>query len=351
MTRTLAAVYAPIGLQGGLTGALFREFAFTLAGAVIISGVVALTLSPMMSAKMLKPGLSEHGLAGRIERDFNRFKGLYGRLLNVTLDARPAVYLVWLLLSLAAIPMFIMSPAELAPKEDQGAIFSIVEAPASSTLELNSHFMRAADKIFQSIPETDFTFEITFPTSGFGGLIAKPWDERKRSVHEILTEVQQKMRAITGIRLLSITPSALPGGGDFPVEFIIASTAEHAQILDVARQLQLKAIESRMFAFPPIIDVKIDQPQSELVIDRDKVARSWSQSRAGWRGCVVDARGQLCQPFQHCRPQLQGYPADQAQRPPECRSAPGYLYQPGPRASLCRSVRWPRSAIQPLPAL
>ena len=272
MTVTLAAVYAPIGLQGGLTGALFREFAFTLAGAVLISGVVALTLSPVMCAKMLKPGLSEHGLAGRIERDFKTFRAFYGRLLNITLDARPAVYLVWLVLALAAIPMFIMSPAELAPLEDQGAIFSIIEAPASSTLELTTHFTAAADKIFQSIPENDFTFQITFPTGGFGGLIAKPWSERKRTVKQILVEIQQKMRAIPGIRVLSITPPALPGGGDFPVEFIIASTAEHAQILDIARQIQLKATESGMFAFPPLIDVKIDQPQSELVIDRDKVA-------------------------------------------------------------------------------
>ena len=272
MTVTLAAVYAPIGLQGGLTGALFREFAFTLAGAVIISGVVALTLSPVMCAKMLKPGLSEHGLAGRIERDFKTFKAFYGRLLNITLDARPAVYLVWLVLALAAIPMFIMSPAELAPLEDQGAVFSIIEAPASSTLELTAHFTAAADKIFQSIPENDFTFQITFPTGGFGGLITKPWSERKRTVKQILVEIQQKMRAIPGIRVLSITPPALPGGGDFPVEFIIASTAEHAQILDIARQIQLKAMQSGIFAFPPIIDVKIDQPQSELVIDRDKVA-------------------------------------------------------------------------------
>ncbi|MBN2107672.1 MAG: efflux RND transporter permease subunit [Deltaproteobacteria bacterium] len=272
MTVTLAAVYAPIGLQGGLTGALFREFAFTLAGAVIISGVVALTLSPMMAAKMLKPGLSEHGLAGRIERDFIRFKGLYGRLLNVTLDARPAVYLVWLVLSLCAVPMFIMAPAELAPKEDEGAIFSIVDAPANSSLELTSHFAKAADRIFQAVPETDFTFQITFPTGGFSGLIAKPWNERKRTAAQIFAEVQQKLRVIPGIRLLTVMPPPLPGGGEFPVEFVISSTAEPARILEIAQQLQLKAVESRMFAFPPLIDLKIDQPQSEILIDRDKVA-------------------------------------------------------------------------------
>jgi multidrug efflux pump len=210
MTLTLAAVYAPIGLQGGLTGSLFREFAFTLSGAVIISGVVALTLSPMMSAKMLKPGIEEHGLAKIIADYFKRLRTAYGRWLDVTLNARPTVYTVWIILSLLTIPMFIMSPAELAPLEDEGAIFSIIDAPANSALELTSHFTTAADKIFQSIPETDFTFQITFPSGGFGGLITKPWNERKRTTMQILPEVQQKLRAIPGIKILPITPPALP---------------------------------------------------------------------------------------------------------------------------------------------
>jgi len=272
MTLTLAAVYAPIGLQGGLTGALFREFAFTLSGAVIISGVVALTLSPMMSAKMLKPGIEEHGLAKIIAGYFKRLRAAYGRWLDVTLDARPAVYLVWIILSLLSIPMFIMAPAELAPIEDEGAIFSIVDAPANSSLELNRHFCNAADKIYRSLPETDFTFEIVFPSGGFGGLITKPWNERKRTTMQMLPEVQQKLRAIPGIKVLAITPPALPGGGEFPVEFIIASTAEPDQVLSFAKQLQQQAAQSGLFAFPPILDVKIDQPQSEIVIDRDKAA-------------------------------------------------------------------------------
>jgi len=272
MTVTLAAVYAPIGFQGGLTGALFREFAFTLSGAVIISGVVALTLSPMMSAKMLKPGIEEHGLAKKIADYFKRLRTAYGRWLDVTLNARPAVYTVWVILSLLTIPMFVMAPAELAPLEDEGAIFSIIDAPANSSLELTRHFSVAADKIYQRIPETDFTFEIVFPSSGFGGLITKPWSERKRTTMQILPEVQQKLRAIPGIKVLAITPPPLPGGGEFPVEFIIASTAELEQVLTLAQQIQLQATQSGMFAFPPLIDVKIDQPQSEIVINRDKVA-------------------------------------------------------------------------------
>ena len=272
MTITLAAVYAPIGLQGGLTGSLFREFAFTLAGAVTISGIVALTLSPMMSSKLLTPGMSDRGFAGKISRDFKRFTGFYGRLLDGTLNARPAVYTVWIVVSLMTIPMFRMSPRELAPAEDQGVIFGILDAAANSTLDLNSRYAAAVNDAYMSFPETKFTFQITRPNSGIAGMVVKPWDEREATVAQLLPRVQKKVGAIPAIRLFAVSPPALPGGGNFPVEFVLASTAEPAEILEFARQLQRKAMGSGMFAFPPIIDVKIDQPQSEIVIDREMVA-------------------------------------------------------------------------------
>src|SRR5512144_666429 len=272
MTITLAAVYLPIGLQGGLTGSLFREFAFTLAGAVTISGVVALTLSPVMSATLLKPGMEEHGLAGRISRAFKRLRDAYGRRLDATLRARPAVYTVWIVVSLLTIPMFIMSAKELAPMEDQGVIFGILDASANSTLDQTSRYAAAANRAFMSVPETNFTFQVTFPNSGSLGLVIKPWKERKRTVSQILPEVQQKLQKIPGIQMFPVAPPALPGGGQFPVEFILASTAETGEILEFAQKLQQKAMQSGMFAFPPLIDVKIDQPQTEFVIDRTKVA-------------------------------------------------------------------------------
>lgn len=272
MTITLAAVYAPIGLQGGLTGALFREFALTLAGAVTISGIVALTLSPVMSAKILKAGNENKGFSGKIARDFKKIQAFYRWLLDGTLNARPAVYMVWLALVVLTFPMFMMSAKELAPAEDQGVIFGILDGAANSTLDQNSLYAAAANDAFMSVPETDFTFQITFPNSGFGGMVLKPWEERGRSVFQIMPEVQQKLHAIPGIRMFPVTPPALPGGGQFPVEFIIASTAESDQILQFAQQIQAKAIASKMFAFPPLIDVKMDQSQSEIVIDRDKVA-------------------------------------------------------------------------------
>jgi multidrug efflux pump len=272
MTITLAAVYLPIGLQGGLTGSLFREFAFTLAGAVTISGIVAITLSPVMSAKLLKPGIVEHGLAGRISRDFKRLRNVYGRLIDITLNARPAVYTVWIVITVLTVPMFMMSAKELAPTEDQGVIFGILDASANSTLDQNRRYAAAVNQAFMSVPETDFTFQVTFPNSGFIGMVVKPWDERDRDIFRILPEVQQKLHGITGIQAFPVAPPALPGGGQFPVEFVLASTADTSQILRFAQQLQLKAMQSGMFAFPPLIDVKIDQPQSEFIIDRDKVA-------------------------------------------------------------------------------
>ncbi len=272
MTITLAAVYAPIGLQGGLTGTLFREFAFTLAGAVAISGVVALTLSPMMSSKLLKPGISERGLSGKIARDFVKIRAVYGRILDATLDTRPAVYTVWVVVSLLTIPMFKMSPRELAPVEDQGVIFGIIDASPNATLDQTRVYTEAVNRAYLSIPETQFTFQITRPTSGIAGMVVAPWEDRERTIYQILPEVKQKMQAIPAIRVLPILPPALPGGGQFPVEFVLASTAEPDRILAFARQLQAKAMQSGMFAFPPILDVHFDQPESEVVIDRDKVA-------------------------------------------------------------------------------
>ncbi len=272
MTITLAAVYLPIGLQGGLTGSLFREFAFTLAGAVFVSGIVALTISPAMSAKLLKPGFEERGLAGVITRGFNRLRDVYGAVLDKVLAARPAAYFVWAVIAFLCLPMFIMSPGELAPDEDQGVIFGIVEAPANGTLEETARYADAATRIFLDTPETAYTFQLTQPTSGFGGMVLKPWSERERTPKEILPDVAQQLSRLAGVNMFPVTPPALPGGGNFPVEFILASTAEPQQILEIARELQKKATASGMFAFPPIIDTKIDQPQAEIVLDRDKVA-------------------------------------------------------------------------------
>jgi multidrug efflux pump len=271
MTITLAAVYAPIGFQGGLTGSLFREFAFTLAGAVLISGFVALTLSPMMSSRLLK---AEH--EGRftrvIDRGFERIKRRYTRMLDGTLHMRPAVYGVWITLTLVTVPLYMFSPAELAPNEDQGAIFSAIDVPANATLEQLTPYTEQVNKVFSSVPEFNQSFQITFPGSGFGGALMKPWNERDRSIFPIQEDLSQRAYAITGVRAPIFLPPALPSAGFFPVEFVIASTESHEKLLELANQLVAEATKSGEFAFPPITDVRIDQAKTEIVIDREKVA-------------------------------------------------------------------------------
>ncbi|HJZ86362.1 MAG TPA: efflux RND transporter permease subunit [Polyangia bacterium] len=272
MTITLAAVYTPIAFQGGLTGALFKEFALTLAGAVTISGIVALTLSPVMSAHLLRAGHQTRGLSGLVNRTFERFRGWYLRKLDGVLASRGVIYGAWIVVGVLAFAMFSFSPKELAPAEDQGVVFGILNTPSNSTLDQVTPSTRAVQKDVAALPESQFTFQITTPVGGFWGVGLKPWDQRERTAFRVLPDVQRRVAAIPGIQTFAVLPPALPGGGNFPVEVVIASTAEPAEILGFAQQLQQKAAQSGMFAFPPQIDVKIDQPESQIEIDRDKAA-------------------------------------------------------------------------------
>src|SRR2546428_1749728 len=308
MTITLAAVYTPIAFQGGLTGSLFREFALTLAGAVTISGVVALTLSPVMSGYLLDRSIEEKGLAGLINRTFERFKAAYGRSLETTFAARGAIYLAWVLIGAAAVGMFMLAPKELAPTEDQGFFFGVVNTPANSTLDQVVQSTREINAQLSEIPETDFTFQITYPTGGFYGAVLKPWEERKRAVFKILPEVSMKVAAIPGVQTFVTVPSALPGGSNFPVEFLIASTAEPDEILQFAQQLQMKAAQSGMFAFPPLIDTKIDQPQSEIRIDRDKAAELGLNLQSVGQDLAAAVRGNFVNRFSVGGPAHQASP-------------------------------------------
>ncbi|GGB91351.1 acriflavine resistance protein B [Marinobacterium zhoushanense] len=283
MTITLAAVYTPIGLQGGLTGALFREFALTLAGAVTISGIVALTLSPMMAGHLLKSAESEeHGLTGRVNHFFDRLRDGYGALLQRILHARPVVYVVWIALSIMVVPMYMFSPKELAPLEDQSVMFGIINNAANASADQKVHFGKTAEQMFYNAPARELTFQILLAPSdpfaaalgigGFSGMVTKPWDERDKSVNQLIREMQGQLSTIPGLQIFVTQPPALPGGSNFPVEFVITSTDDPKQMLEYAQQLQMKAMESGLFYFPPEIDLKFDQPQSEIHIDHQKVA-------------------------------------------------------------------------------
>src|SRR5216117_2473919 len=228
----------------------------------------------MMSAHLLRAEHVDKGFTAIVNRTFDRFRDWYGAHLDRTLAARPAVYVVWGGISALAIIMALMIPSfaskELAPTEDQGVIFGIITAPANATIDDTIRYADAAGKVFHDIPDTRFTFQITFPDNGFGGMVLKPWGVRKTPTDTYLPEVQAKLGAIPGIQMFPIMPSALPGGDNF-LNFIIASTADPERILEFAKQIQLKAMQSGMFHFLDV-DTKIDQPQSEIVFDHDKVA-------------------------------------------------------------------------------
>ena len=270
MTITLAAVYAPVGIQGGLTGSLFREFAFTLAGAVIVSGVVALTLSPMMGARLLRAGDTERGFAGWINRRFESVRNGYTSALSATLRYRPVVLTLWLIVAALIVPFYMFSQRELAPAEDQGVVFSVIQAAPNSTIEQTSLFTKQVLDVYRSFPETASTFQLTSPTAGFGGMVTKPWSERTKTAQQLLTEATGPLSTIPGIRAIPLTPPPLPGGGDFPVDLVIASAAQPQQLEEIAGQLVQKAFASGLFIFADA-DLKFDQPQTEVVFDRDKL--------------------------------------------------------------------------------
>src|SRR2546428_1046956 len=225
MTITLAAVYTPIALQGGLTGALFREFALTLAGAVFISGIVALVLSPMMSANLLREEHVDSGFSGWVNRTFDRFRNWYGEHLDRTLRARPAVYVVWGGISLLAIFMFAaipkMATKELAPKEDQGVIFGIITAPANATIDDTIRYADASGKVFQDIPDTRFTFQITQPSGGFVRTAFHALGTRKTTKKKFLPGLQQKMGAVPRHSMFSFMAQTRPRRENFSLTFFI----------------------------------------------------------------------------------------------------------------------------------
>jgi multidrug efflux pump len=270
MTITLAAVYAPVGIQGGLTGALFREFAFTLAGAIIVSGVVALTLSPMLGAQLLRAEDSERGFGGWVNRRFERVRAMYLRALSSTLNYRPVMIGFWIIVSLLMVPFYMFSMRELAPPEDQGVVFSIVQAAPNATIDQTKLFSTKIHDVYRSMPETASIFQLTSPNGGFGGMVTKPWSQRTKTANQLMLESYGHLSQIAGIRVIPTTPPPLPGGGDFPVDLVIQSAAEPLQLADIANQLVMKAFKSGMFIYADA-DLKFDQPQARIVFDRDKL--------------------------------------------------------------------------------
>ena len=276
MTITLAAVYAPIGFVSGLTGTLFREFAFTLAGAVIVSGVIALTLSPMMCSKLLVAGGGQGRFAAFVERSFEALRVRYRRRLSRTLEFRAMTLLVLGAVVALAGLMYVTTPPELAPEEDQGVLFSMVKTPQYANLDYLEHTTRQLEGVFNTVPERLHVFTINGLESvhdAFAGILFTPWPERDRNQKEILGELQGKLATVAGAQVFAFSPPPLPGSlGGPPVQFVITTTRDHRQLSGVVSDLARVARESGMFLFVDT-DLAFDTPQIEFRIDQDKANR------------------------------------------------------------------------------
>jgi len=276
MTITLAAVYAPIGFLQGLTGALFQEFALTLAGAVLISGVVALTLSPMMCSRLLRHEENPSGLAHRLDLIFDRLKLRYQRALHGTLNTRPVV-LVFAVLVLGLIPVLLkFTESELAPEEDQGIIFMMASAPQTANLDYLNAYTDQFLEIFQAFPEYYSWFQINgfnAVQSGIGGFLMTPWDERDRTQMEVLPEVQAQIDKIPGLQVFGFNLPSLPGTGEgLPFQFVINTASDYESLLQVTERIKEKAQASGKFAFLDV-DLAFDKPEIVVDIDREKAAQ------------------------------------------------------------------------------
>jgi multidrug efflux pump len=277
MTVVLAAVYVPIGFQSGLTGALFAEFAFALVGAVTVSGVIALTLSPMLCSRLLKAPDHEHRgweakLTYYIDRGFVRLRGAYERLLHGSLNYLPVTVVLALIVLSSIYFLFATAKTELAPQEDQGVIITQSIAAPDATLQQRLLYSRQVYQIFTQHPETDHVFQIDVPGQSIAGMVFKPWDERANTTNRLQPVVQQELNKVAGVRVVAFQPPPLPGSIGLPVQFVLVTTDPFARLFDIAQQFLQQARQSGMFIFLDC-DLKIDNPQSNVIIDRDKTAQ------------------------------------------------------------------------------
>ena len=271
MTITLAAVYTPIGFQGGLTGSLFLEFAITLAAAVVVSGIVALTLSPFMSSRLVHP----HGQAGRlttlVDRGFEGVRRAYARLLDLALDMRGAIVVAALVVMAAAWPLYSYSRRELAPVEDQSHISLFLDAAPDSTVEAVNRDSLAVVEAVTALPEAEFMWSLTGSWGGFGGMVARDWKERERSTEEVYGELFGAVSQVPGLRVFPRLDPPLPTPGQYDVELVLQSDAPVEELLATASAVVEAGWRSGAFLYVDT-DLKIDRPEARVVIDREQVA-------------------------------------------------------------------------------
>ena len=271
MTITLAAVYAPIGFQGGLTGSLFLEFAITLAAAVVVSGIVAITLSPVMSSRFVHAQGQEGRLTKLVNHAFETVRNTYARMLDGALQMRPAIVAAAILVMLAAWPLYTYSKRELAPVEDQSHISLFMEVPPDASLAANNRASLEVVKAITAFPEAKFMWSLTASWGAFGGMVAKDWKERERSTAQLFPAVYGAVSQVPGVRVFPRLDPPLPTPGSYDVELVLQSDAPPEQLLGTAGAIVGAGWQSGKFLYVDT-DLKIDLPEARVVIDRDQVA-------------------------------------------------------------------------------
>jgi len=272
MTTTLAAVYAPIGFMTGLTGALFREFAFTLAFAVIISGIIALTLSPMMSSIFLKSTHGENNFAAKIDAFFEKVKTKYQSYLLKVLQQKKVVVVFTIIVFCSCGLLAWTTTSELAPDEDQSVIFSVLNAPQYANFDYTEKNTNLLNKIYRSIPEMENYFIVNNVNSAFSGLTLKPWGDRKLSQEKILKQLQPKLATIPGLRAVAFPLPSIPGKDNgLPIQFVLTSTIDYTLLNQYADDLKNAALKSGLFMFLST-DLEFDKPELSVNIDRNRAA-------------------------------------------------------------------------------
>jgi multidrug efflux pump len=271
MTITLATVYAPIGLQSGLTGSLFLEFAITLAAAVVVSGVVAITLSPVMSSRFVHPNGEQGRLTALVNRGFEHVRRAYARALDGALAVRWAIVAGALLITAAAWPLYQFSRQELAPVEDQRHISLFFLASPDASLAATNRDHLQVVRAVTAFPETEFTWSLTANWGGFGGIVAKPWNERNRSTEQMYGEVYGAVSQIPGLRVFPRLDPPLPTPGQYDVELVLQGDGTPEQMLETVSKVVAAGFRSGKFLYVDT-DLKIDLPEARVVLDRERIA-------------------------------------------------------------------------------
>jgi multidrug efflux pump len=276
MAIVLISVYVPIGFQGGLTGALFTEFAFTLVGTVAVSAIVALTLSPMMCSRLLRPHAAHvSGLEARavhfIDRSFERVRQVYSRNLHASLDYLPVTVVFALIVLCSIYFLYGSAKHELSPQEDQGVIIASLTPAANSTLAQQELYAQQNYRIYADYKETDHVFQFELPGRMFAGMVLTPWDERERTTNQMQPIVQQQLNQIAGAQAVAFQPPSLPGARGLPIQFVIGTTEPFERLNEVSDSFLQQALRGGMFMFLSS-DLRVDLPQSSVEIDRNKAA-------------------------------------------------------------------------------